>query len=104
MFIFFSFFLDVSGEDPIKNVIIDKNKYVFRSNLREITLEKKDRERLQNITIALPEIYVENLSKLQEAGFINSRSEGIRSAIKEFLAKEIENARILGYKFPELSD
>jgi len=62
-------------------------------------LEKKERERLQNITIALPEIYVENLTKLQEAGFINSRSEGIRSAIREFLSKEIDNAKLLGYNF-----
>ena len=72
--------------------------------MREIPLENNDRERLQNITIALPEIYVENLTKLQEAGFINSRSEGIRSAIREFLEKEIENARILGYKFPEITE
>lgn len=64
----------------------------------------KLKEKLQNITIALPEIYVENLSRLQKAGFISSRSDGIRQSVKQFLEKEIENAKILGYKFPDPSN
>ena len=70
----------------------------------EIKLEKQFREKLQNITIALPEIYVENLAKLQDAGFISSRSDGIRQSVKQFLEKEVEYAKMLGYKFPNSSD
>ena len=67
-------------------------------------MEKQFREKLQNITIALPEIYVENLTKLQDAGFIASRSDGIRQSVKQFLEKELRNAKILGYKFPDPPD
>jgi len=54
--------------------------------------------KLQNITIALPEIYCDNLKKLQEMGIISSRSDGIRRAIQEFLDKEIENLSLLGFE------
>ena len=53
--------------------------------------------KLQNVTIALPEIYIDNLEKLIEIGLISSRSEGIRIAIQEFLEKELENVKLLGY-------
>ena len=53
---------------------------------------------LQNITIALPEIYCDNLKKLQEMGIISSRSDGIRRAIQQFLDKEIENLSLLGFE------
>jgi len=39
---------------------------------------------MKNITIALPEIYVRNLEKIQEIGMVPSRSEAIRLAIREF--------------------
>ncbi|MHA1757733.1 MAG: ribbon-helix-helix domain-containing protein [Promethearchaeota archaeon] len=53
---------------------------------------------LQNITIAVPEIYLENLKKLKQMGLISSRSEGIRNAVGEFLKEELEkNVKLLNY-------
>jgi metal-responsive CopG/Arc/MetJ family transcriptional regulator len=49
------------------------------------------REKMKNITIALPEIYVLNLEKVQKIGLVPSRSEAIRIAIREFLQKEVNN-------------
>jgi hypothetical protein len=57
-----------------------------------------EKMKLQNITIALPEVYIDNLEKLIEIGIISSRSEGIRIAIQEFLQKELKNAELLGFK------
>ena len=56
------------------------------------------RQRMKNITIALPEIYVSNIEKLQNCGLIPSRSEGIRLAIRDFLTQEIKTCQILGYE------
>lgn len=47
------------------------------------------REKMKNITIYLPEIYVLNLEKVQKIGLVPSRSEAVRIAIKNFLIKEI---------------
>ena len=58
---------------------------------------------MKNITIALPEIYVKNLGKIQEIGMVPSRSEAIRLAIREFLKKEINNCKLLGFD-PELKE
>ncbi|MHA1109464.1 MAG: ribbon-helix-helix protein, CopG family [Promethearchaeota archaeon] len=66
-----------------------------------ITLKNDEGSKLQNITIALPEIYCDNLRKLQEMGIISSRSDGIRRAISEFLNKEIENLELLGIEITE---
>lgn len=66
--------------------------------------ENKENEHkaLQNITIALPEIYCDNLLKLQEMGVISSRSDGIRKAISEFLNREIsENLKLLDFELPK---
>ena len=60
--------------------------------------------KLQNITIAIPEIYVENLEKLQDIGLINSRSDGIRIAVREFIEKELENIKLFGYKIKEIEE
>lgn len=57
-----------------------------------------ERQRMKNITIALPENYVQNLEKLQEIGMIPSRSEGLRKAVFDFLKKEIHNCEILEFK------
>ena len=54
-------------------------------------------KRMQNITIALPEIYVENIEKLQGLGLIPSRSEGIRLAVRRFLLKEMNTCRVLDH-------
>ncbi len=66
-----------------------------------ITVKNNEVSKLQNITIALPEIYCDNLRKLQEMGIISSRSDGIRRAISEFLNKEIENLELLGIEITE---
>ena len=58
---------------------------------------------MKNITIALPEIYVRNLEKIQEIGMVPSRSEAIRLAIREFLKKEINNCKLLEFD-PERVD
>lgn len=54
------------------------------------------REKMKNITIALPEPYVTNIEKLQNIGMIPSRSEAIRVAIREFLKKEMHTRELLG--------
>jgi len=56
------------------------------------------RQPMKNITIALPEIYVNNIEKLQEIGMVPSRSEAIRTAIHEFLKTEGRVCELLGYK------
>ena len=65
-----------------------------------IILKDEKEAKLQNITIALPEIYCDNLKKLQEMGIISSRSDGIRRAIQEFLDKELENIVLLDFEIP----
>lgn len=57
-----------------------------------------ERQKMKNITIALPEIYVDNIEKLQEMGMVPSRSEAIRLAIREFLKKEMLVTKLLGFE------
>jgi Arc/MetJ-type ribon-helix-helix transcriptional regulator len=67
-----------------------------------INVKDEEELKLQNITIALPEIYCENLRKLQEMGIISSRSDGIRRAIHEFLGRELsETLKLLDFDLPE---
>ena len=66
-----------------------------------VTVKNNEVSKLQNITIALPEIYCDNLRKLQEMGIISSRSDGIRRAISDFLNKEIDNLELLGIEITE---
>jgi Arc/MetJ-type ribon-helix-helix transcriptional regulator len=56
-----------------------------------------ERQKMKNITIALPEIYVENIEKLQEMGMVPSRSEAIRLALRDFLKKEVHVVDLLGF-------
>ena len=56
-------------------------------------MTKKDKYKakkspMQNITINIPECYDKNIQKLIEMGLASSRSEAIRTAIREFLQKE----------------
>ena len=44
-----------------------------------------------NITINLPNAYVHALASLIEAKIIPSRSEGVRTALRDFLGKELIN-------------
>ncbi len=60
-----------------------------------------ERQKMKNITIALPEIYVKNIEKIQKIGLVPSRSEAIRLAIREFLKKEIHTCQLLGYNVKE---
>jgi metal-responsive CopG/Arc/MetJ family transcriptional regulator len=54
--------------------------------------------KMKNITIAVSNIFVDNLEYLQEHGIIPSRSEGIRLAIKEFLQKQPKELLLLGFE------
>ena len=47
------------------------------------------RQRMKNITIALPEPYIIGIEYLCDIKLIPSRSEGIRTALREFLKKDI---------------
>ena len=58
---------------------------------------KNKRQKMKNITIALPEIYIKNLKKLQDFGMVPSRSEAIRLAIREFLKKEVHVCELFEY-------
>lgn len=49
---------------------------------------KKKKSPMQNITINIPECYDENIQKLIGLGLTSSRSEAIRTAIREYLQKE----------------
>jgi len=65
-------------------------------------LNKK--EKFQNITIVIPDIYCKNLDKLKEKGVIKNRSEGIREALEEFLEKEKDFTKQIGFQFEFYSD
>ncbi len=60
-----------------------------------------EKKRMINITISLPEIYLENIESLQKAGVVASRSDAIRSAIREFLERETDNITLMGFKIDE---
>ncbi|NVM37261.1 MAG: ribbon-helix-helix protein, CopG family [Candidatus Lokiarchaeota archaeon] len=50
-----------------------------------------------NITINLPEIYDENIQKLIGMKICASRSEAIRTAVRDFLHNEYYNLKLLGF-------
>jgi len=54
---------------------------------------------MRNITINIPEIYDENIQKLIKMKITASRSEAIRTAIREFLHTEYDNLKLLGFKY-----
>jgi Arc/MetJ-type ribon-helix-helix transcriptional regulator len=60
-----------------------------------------DRQKMKNITIALPEIYVNNLERLQDIGMVPSRSEAIRLAVREFLKREVHVSELLEFEKKE---
>lgn len=53
-------------------------------------MTKKKEAPMKNITINIPDLYDENLRKLIDDKIIESRSEGIRNALKEFIIKEFD--------------
>lgn len=57
----------------------------------------KPRPKMVNITINLPQIYDDNIQKLIKMKILPSRSEAIRTAIREFLHEEYNNLKLLGF-------
>ena len=59
---------------------------------------KSKKTPMKNITINIPELYDTNIQKLIELKLTPSRSEAVRTALREFLHKEYDdNLEILGY-------
>jgi len=52
---------------------------------------------MKNITINIPELYDKNIQKLINMKLLPSRSEAIRTALREFLHREYKNLEILGF-------
>lgn len=50
-----------------------------------------------NITINIPDIYDDNIQKLIRMKITPSRSECIRTALRDFFLKEYPNLKLLGY-------
>ena len=59
--------------------------------------KKEKKPKMQNITINIPEIYDDNIQKLIKKRVVASRSEAIRTAIREYLYAEDENLKLLGF-------
>ncbi|UCD00680.1 MAG: ribbon-helix-helix protein, CopG family [Promethearchaeota archaeon] len=59
--------------------------------------KKKKSSKMVNITINLPEIYDENIKKLIGMRIVASRSEAIRTALRDFLHNEYNNLKLLGF-------
>ncbi|MFX1500944.1 MAG: ribbon-helix-helix domain-containing protein [Promethearchaeota archaeon] len=66
------------------------------------TEKSNKKKKMVNITINLPEIYDENIKKLIGMKVCSSRSEAIRTAVRDFLHNEYKNLKLLGF-FEELS-
>jgi Arc/MetJ-type ribon-helix-helix transcriptional regulator len=60
---------------------------------------KKERKKppMKNVTLNIPEVYNRDLELLRRKGFISSRSEGIRKAVREFLKIEMNAIKLLRY-------
>lgn len=52
---------------------------------------------MKNITINIPELYDANIKKLIKQKLLPSRSEAVRTALREFLQREYTNLELLGY-------
>ena len=59
--------------------------------------KKNKKKKMVNITINLPEIYDQNIKKLIGMKIVASRSEAIRTALRDFLHDEYNNLKLLGY-------
>ncbi len=58
---------------------------------------KKGKFPMQNITIYIPDIYDANIKKLIKDKKTPSRSEAIRTALREFFKNEYQNLVMLGF-------
>jgi len=65
---------------------------------------KNKKTPMKNITINIPNIYDDNIQKLIKMKLTPSRSEAIRTALREFLHKEYKNLEILGFFDSEKKD
>ena len=59
--------------------------------------KKEKKSTMQNITINIPDIYDTNIQKLIKMKVVPSRSEAIRTALREFFRTEYENLQLLGF-------
>jgi len=60
-------------------------------------MNKSKNQPMKNITINIPELYDTNIQKLIKMKLLPSRSEAIRTALREFLHREYRNLEILGF-------
>jgi Arc/MetJ-type ribon-helix-helix transcriptional regulator len=58
---------------------------------------KKKKKKMVNITINMPNIYDVNIKKLIGMKIVASRSEAVRTALRDFLHNEFNNLKLLGY-------
>ena len=59
--------------------------------------KEKKKKRMVNITINIPDIYDANIQKLIKMKITPSRSECIRTALREFFRSEYEIMQLLGF-------
>ena len=59
--------------------------------------KKEKKTPMHNITINIPDIYDLNIQKLIKMKIVPSRSEAIRTALREFFRTEFENLQLLGF-------
>jgi Arc/MetJ-type ribon-helix-helix transcriptional regulator len=59
--------------------------------------KKEKKPTMQNITINIPDIYDVNIQKLIKMKVVPSRSEAIRTALREFFRTEFEHLQLLGF-------
>lgn len=64
--------------------------------------DEKKKRKMVNITINIPNIYDTNIQKLIEMKLLSNRSEAIRIALREYLQKESENLKLLGFNESDL--
>ncbi|MFX0188714.1 MAG: ribbon-helix-helix domain-containing protein [Candidatus Hodarchaeota archaeon] len=65
--------------------------------------KKEGKAPMKNITINIPDLYDENILKLIDLKITPSRSEFVRTALREFLQKQREELELLGF-FEEKND
>jgi hypothetical protein len=56
-----------------------------------------DRQKMRNITIALPRIYVEKIEELRKEGVVPSRSEAIRVATKQLIQDDFDFCELIAF-------
>ena len=59
--------------------------------------EKEKKPAMQNITINIPDIYDVNIQKLIKMKIVPSRSEAIRTALREFFHQEYQDLKLLDF-------